>query len=159
MKCNLLKPAPIRYLGQLIDIDLCRGSEFIINQRREVLECLRLAFRKAPRLFVDQAQSSDTPTVRRVNWIACVETHGWIACNEWIVGKALVGVSILNDKSPLLQNRVATKRYFSRCLTSIESLLRLEPLPIRIDEAYQTYIDIEQAFRHPGYSIKALFGR
>ena len=91
--------------------------------------------------------------------IAGIETDMRFLGDKRVVRETQVQQRVLDDKCLFLEDGMTAKRYLARRLAGVQPLPRLEPLPIRVHEADETDLDVEQALGHAGYAVEAVLRR
>ena len=86
-------------------------------------------------------------------------TDAGFVFDQRIIREARVAQGIGHDHRRIAQNRVPTKGNAARRLGHVESLARLEPLPLRIDQRNQGDGDIKKMRRDSGDPVEAFLGR
>ncbi len=93
--------------------------------------------REVPRRVIDHAQRAERVAVRVDQRHAGVGADLRFAGDQRVVAEALVGTRIRHDQRTGFEDRVGAEREVARRLRRIQSPPRLEPLPMRVDQADQ----------------------
>ena len=113
------------------ELDLRRGLLAEVAQGRPLLG------RELPRGVVDDAQRADGVAVGGAQRGARVEADVRVAKHQRVVGEARVRPGVGHDQQVQLQDGVRAERLLARQLRGLQPDLRLEPLPVLVEEAHQ----------------------
>ena len=90
---------------------------------------------------------------------AGVEADIGIGLDQRIVGEARVLGRVRNMKDARLQDGVAAKRDRARCFGSVQSMARLEPLAVCINQRDHRHAHAEELRGNPRDAVEPLIGR
>lgn len=125
----------------------------------EIAQRVAILCGQTSRLIVDDAKSANAKSIDRGQWSACVETDMRRTRYQGVASKTWIKACIGNLENGVIENGVPAKGNVPSGLTGIQSLTRLEPLAIGVDQRHQGDGDAEHVSGQSGQSIEPIFGR
>jgi hypothetical protein len=91
--------------------------------------------------------------------VAGGEPHEGLAGHQRVVGEAGVRAGVRDDERVGLEDRMAAEGDFAAGLVGGQAALRLEPLPVGVEQGEVGDRHVEDRHRQPDDPIEAFFGR
>ena len=127
------------------------------RQRREIFQATQLRLTDAgSRLRIDHAQSPELEAFARDQRHARIEADPGLAGDQRIAREPLVLMCIGHQQYPVLQDGMSAERHIPGRLCGVQAMVRLEPLPVVIDQRDQRDRCPEQVAGQAGDAIEGL---
>ncbi len=147
-----------RLLGEHARGDRLQVIDFDFDQPGQVGQHLALLLVQAARRAVDDAQRAHGFAIA-VDRMPGVEADVRLAGHQRILGKAGILRRVLDHEQRARLHRVAAERQRARGFRHVQAMVRLEPLPLRIDQRHQRNRHVERHGGQAGKAVEAGLGR
>lgn len=134
------------------------GVQLVHGPVPEIRKRLQVGRRHLPRSTIEDAQRADSVAIRSGKRLPGVEADSGRIGDERIIDEARVEPRVGNDQWVGPLKRVGTKGHATRRLGRRQSLARLKPLSVDIDEAHERNRHVEKPLGDPRDAIEALLG-